>query len=139
MADSAASPTWTQRNWRWLLPAAIAGVVLMAAGLSLLVLVIIMDPVKSSEAYQDALLRASTDPRVLDRLGPPVEPGWFVTGRIERSGRRGGFADMTIPLHGSREEGSLYVIAREHEGRWIVTKLVLNPTEEGTRVDLLRP
>lgn len=134
----AESPTWVQRNWRWILPAAIAGVVLLAAGLALLVLTIIMQPVKSSEVYDDALQRATRDPRVLEQLGEPLDVGWFATGRIERTGPRGGLADMTIPLEGPRAKANLYVIGREHEGRWTITKLVLEPIDSGERIDLLR-
>lgn len=130
-------PSWVQRNWRWVFPAALVGVVALAAGLSLLVLTIIMHPSKSSEVYRQALQRASSDPRVLERLGEPVEPRWFVTGRVERTGPRGGLADMTIPLAGPRGEANLYVIGREHEGRWVVTKLILEPGTEGERIDLL--
>jgi len=73
--------------------------------------------VRRSWAYQEALSRAQTDPRVLGILGEPVYPGGFVLGNAETRGQFG-YADFNLPIAGPRNHGQLSVRALEIRGKW---------------------
>ena len=71
----------------------------------------------SSPVYIEAVKAARADPHVLQALGEPIQPGWFVTGSIEEQGLSGD-ANLVIPIAGSRKSGTLYAAAREGNGVW---------------------
>ena len=52
----------------------------LAAVLALFVFVISV--VKRSDVYREAYTRAASDPRVIERLGTPIEKGWWVIGSV---------------------------------------------------------
>lgn len=72
---------------------------------------------KSSPVYVEAMKAAQADPRVVEALGTPIQPGWFVSGSIEEQGISGD-ANLTIPISGPHGSGTLYASAREGNGVW---------------------
>lgn len=81
------------------------------------ILFLILNDFTSSPVYIQALKAARADPRVIQALGEPIQPGWFVTGSLEEQGLSGD-ANLVIPLSGSRKNGTLYAAAREGNGVW---------------------
>lgn len=137
--DPAAPPqnrSWLQRNWRWIFPSSILLLVAFAGGLTLLILSIIMLPAKSSPIYTEALDQALRDPRVQQALGPPVNAGWYVRGRVETD-QQGGMADITIPLEGRQRSGELHVLGRSEGGEWTITRMILEIEGSSNPLDLL--
>src|SRR5687767_3382388 len=90
---------------------------------------------RSAAPYQDGIARAKADPRVIQALGAPVEPGWFVSGNINTSGRSGE-ANLDIPLKGSKQNGSLHIVGTKEGGRWTYTRMLMTP-DKGEPIDLL--
>lgn len=51
---------------------------------------------KSSGAYKGAIAAVHADRQTMALPGPPVEPGWFIMGKLEVSGASGR-AEFSIP------------------------------------------
>ena len=96
---------------------------------------VVFASMRSAAPYQDGLARARTDPRVVEALGSPVEPGWFVSGKINTSGRSGS-CDIDIPLKGSKQNGSVHVVGTKEGGRWTYHRMIMTP-DQGEPIDLL--
>lgn len=90
----------------------------------------------SSDAYVMAVAAARADPRVTERLGTPLETGFFSTGSIHVSGGGGGSANLAIPLKGPKASGTLYVVARRSAGEWTLLRLSLD-AGDGKRTELI--
>jgi hypothetical protein len=99
------------------------------------VVFIVGTAMRSSQPYKDGLARATADPRVIEALGSPVEPGLFVSGNIQTNNQSGS-ADINIPLKGSKQKGSLHVVGTREGGRWTYTRMVMTPVR-GDPIDLL--
>ena len=119
-----------QRNW------AIAGV---AVWLTLIVVIggtfySIASLLKGSDVYRGALERANATSAATEALGAPVEGG-FPMGSINISGPSGE-AELSIPVHGSRAKGTIYVEATRAMGRWQYDRLELEVEGRDERIDL---
>lgn len=80
--------------------------------------------------------RAQNNKDVIEALGTPVDPGFFVTGAMEVSGPSG-HADLAIPLSGPQGEGTLYVKAEKIAGQWEMRRLEVEVEGHAERIDLL--
>jgi len=132
---SPASPSWFGRNWKWVVPVGclsiIAAFVAFLAGIFL----VVFGFLRSSDVYQYALERATSNEAVVEALGEPVEPGWYLTGSIEVQGASGQ-ADVSIPIAGPRGKGTIFVSARKTAGRWDYQVLEVEIEGREERVDL---
>lgn len=135
-------PSWWSRNWKWALPVGCLLVTLPFLALAALAGVIggaialVFGGIKSTDICQDALRQAAAHPAVIEALGPPVEDGWWMSGQIKTSGTSG-YANFSIPLHGSRTEGDLYAEALKNAGRWTYRTLEVEVEGRAARIDLL--
>jgi hypothetical protein len=91
---------------------------------------------RSSDAYQLALNAATSDPSVAAELGPPVQAGWFTTGRVTVTGSSGD-ASLAIPISGSRGSGTINVSAQKSGGRWTFSVLNVSISGRPAPIDLL--
>lgn len=101
-----------------------------------MLLAIALTALRSSDAYQLALSTATRDLSVVAELGPPVQAGWFTTGRITVGGSSGD-ASLAIPITGSRGSGTLNVSAQKSGGRWTFSVLNVDVSGRPTPIDLL--
>lgn len=131
-------PSWFSRNWKWFLPTAIVGAILLLALFIGGIFALIFGAMKSSEPYQYAVTMASADARVTAQLGAPITPGWYANGNINVSGSSGN-ADLSIPLNGKLRHGTVYVIARKSAGVWHYRILQVAIEGEAERINLLPP
>lgn len=76
---------------------------------------IILGSMKSSWACSQELDLARHDKNVVEKLGEPIETGWLVSGSINVAGPSGN-ADLAVPLHGTHNMGTLYVVAHKVAG-----------------------
>ena len=90
---------------------------------------------RSSGAYKEAVARARAHRGVLDALGGPIDPGFWVGGSIHVSGASGS-ASLATPLHGSRADGMLRADARKAGGVWTFDRLQVQ-VRRGQTIDLL--
>ncbi len=98
-------------------------------------LTLIFGAIKSTDAYKTGI-HAMHDPRVAQKLGAPVEAGWFPTGSISTNGASGS-ADLRIRVKGSARSGAIYVVGKKSAGEWTYQKLVLRVDGEQQSLDLL--
>ncbi len=96
---------------------------------------VVFASMRSATPYKDGLARAQADPRVIQALGAPIAPGWFMSGSISTSGPSGN-CDINIPLKGSKQNGSLHVVGTREGGRWTYSRMVMTP-ERGDPIELL--
>jgi hypothetical protein len=141
MTDPRTQPqaSWWSRNWKWAAP--VGCLVLLLPLLALTgfvgaILAIVFGSIKSTDVYEEALARTRSNPAAIEALGQPIEDGWLMSGQINVSGPSGS-ADISIPVHGPKGEGDLYVVASKSAGRWEYRTLELEVDGREDRIDLL--
>lgn len=112
-------------------------IIVIAMGAFVAVVVFVLShAMRATQPYKDIIARAQKDPRVVEALGAPVNPGWFVSGRI-RSSRSRSYARLEIPLRGSKQNGSVFVAATQEGSQpWTYHRLLMTP-DRGEPIDLL--
>jgi hypothetical protein len=129
---TAARKGWFSRNWKWLVPA----LLIVFLVLPLALLGSIFAAMKNSDVVKESLLRARSNPLVVQKLGTPIEEGWLVSGSINVS-TTSGDADLSVPISGPKGKGNIYVTAHKSAGAWDYQ--VMEAAIEGSnqRVNLL--
>ncbi len=127
-------PDWWQRNWKWVVP---GFVVISVAAIGLFALMV-MQSLKTSGAYAQAVEQAQTHARLIEALGAPIEEGRFFTGTVNLSGR-GGDAQLAIPLQGPNGGATLQVRAVREDGVWHFNRLDAELKDEPVVINLLEP
>ena len=111
-------------------------VVLMGAFVAL-VFFIMSHVLRANQPYKEVLARAQNDPRVVESLGAPIELGWSVSGRIRTWAGRKTYANLDIPLRGSKQNGSVHLVATSEDNQpWSYTQMLMTP-DRGEPIDLL--
>jgi hypothetical protein len=128
--------SWLSRNWKWLVPTVVLGLILLVAVAVGALLTFVFGLLKSSEPYQHAVTVASSNPEVVRELGAPVAPAWYLSGSESESGNSGD-AELAIPLKGSLHRGTVYVRAKKIEGVWRYDKLEMLVEGREVRIELL--
>lgn len=98
--------------------------------------IFVLGMVKSTDAYKGARDRVIHDPRVVERLGAPVETGWWVKGSVNVKDHQGD-ANITFPIHGPKGAATVYAVAERQGNRWQYNELRV-ATDSGPPIDLLR-
>lgn len=110
--------TWLQRNTKWIvLTAVLLGLLLLGLFIAGIVM-IASTAMKSNDVYKEAMARAQADPVLIERLGTPIEAGFFTSGSINVAGPSGN-ADLEIPIHGPKGEATVNVVAEKRGGTWV--------------------
>jgi len=125
------------RHWKWIVPVGCLGLILGLVAVVGGILFFAMSAMKSSEVYRGALSIARSSPAAVERLGEPIEDGWFVKGHIGFEGGSGN-ANFEIPLSGPKNSGTFFVWASSQGGEWTYEKLVL-AVDGGEKISLLEP
>ena len=126
---------WWSRNWKWFVPTGCLTFVVIAALLGCAIFFVVTKAMRASDAYQKAFDTAKDDRRVVAALGKPITPGYFTTGSINVSGPSGE-AELSIPISGPKGKGTIYLEATKSAGEWTYSKLEVELTESGERIDL---
>lgn len=104
--------------------------------------VVVLGALKHTDAYQHARDKAISDPRVVDRLGAPVEAGWWVSGNVHTEGSNG-VATIKFPISGSRGKATVNADATLENGSWTYQRIVVHPDVHPDRgggdIDVLHP
>jgi len=130
----APQPSWWGRNWKWAVGGGCLGILLACGCLGAVLSGILYSTVKGSGIYTDAVAAATQSPEVREALGEPVSAG-FPQGSVNVDDN-GGQADFSVPLQGSKKEGSLKVEAFKRGGDWSFTTLQVEVPGQGS-IDLL--
>ena len=133
MNDTAAQQSWLERNWKWLLPVSGGAAVVILISCCGGIVFSIMMMLRGSEVHKMAFERATTDARVIERLGEPIEEGMMVLGQIEYQNSEG-HANLQIPIQGPNEKAQINVIAIRSAGVWTIVSLDVQFTDEADRI-----
>ena len=131
---SARQPDWWSRNWKWLVPVACFAGLISIAGFAYLIL----NSIKSSDAYQGAVLRIKNSPAVISELGSPVNEGFLFTGHISVNGASGK-SELAIPVSGPKGRATAYVLATKNMGEWHFDHLIVQMADTRKRIDISDP
>lgn len=110
---------------------------LMAVAVIGFIVVVVFGSMRTSTPYREAVARAQSDPRVLELLGSPVQPGYWFSGSIN-SQNRDGNATFDIPISGPKGKATLRVVGVKQRGRWTYSEMIVTPPA-GPEIDLLAP
>ena len=127
---------WWQRNWKWFVPASVLFALLLIVGFFFLVYSLVIGMMKSSEPYTVAMQLAQQHPVVQEKLGQPVEAGYFITGSIS-SNNLNGHAELLIPLNGPDGTANLHISADKGAGKWTYNQLYINIDNHDQTINLL--
>lgn len=133
---SKAHKSWFSRNWKWFVPTLAAGCVAVPVGMIAMIMLMVFGLIKGTTPYKVAVQEASTDQRVIDRIGEPVKVGWWVAGSTETTGPSGS-ADLMFPVSGPGGTLTIYVEARKSAGVWTYQKLMAGSETLEQRINLL--
>lgn len=92
--------------------------------------------VKSSKVYRQTLQAVCEHDGVAEKLGKPLLPGLLVMGNMSRL-PSGPMVCLSVPVHGPRDQGTVFVVAHKKAGGWNFTTLQLQGRESSTHIDLL--
>jgi hypothetical protein len=127
--------SWWSRNWKWVIGGGCLGILLSCGCLSAVIFGVTYSALKGSSVYVDAVATAKQSPEVREALGEPVEAGFTMQGSVN-VGDEGGRANFSVPLQGSKKEGSLKVEAFKQGGDWQFTTLRVEVAGQDS-IDLL--
>lgn len=77
----------------------------------------ISNMMKSSDPYRDSLAAAKQHPAVIESLGEPIKPGFFLTGSFNSSSDSGS-ADLEYSISGPNGKAAVSVVGEKSEGVW---------------------
>ena len=119
------------RNWKVLVPVVLLLVILLGG---MLVYQELIGSQKSSEPYRMALEQVQSDPKVIQRLGKPIDDTWRVGGDVFTEGDRGE-ANLNFEVLGPQGKGRVRTQARRIDGQWGLTTLEVT-FDDGQRISL---
>lgn len=109
--------SWFSRNWKWLVPAGCLVPMMCCGVFGIGTYLAATKMIQGSPAFAEAFSRASQNPEVIDALGSPIAPGFGLSGEVKETNGKGR-ADFSIPLTGSKGEGTMHVVASSSGGVW---------------------
>ncbi len=136
---------WQKRNWesveefkrvqkKW----AIAGLIVFVCILALISVIMftVSAAIKKSDVYQEALMKAKSNPAVVMTIGEPMEDGIFPSGNIEVENGTG-TANLSFTLKGPKGKGTVMIDATKAMGKWRFNGLVFVPKGSTNQISLL--
>ena len=136
--DAEEKKGWFNRNWRWFIPVGAVSFILTLAAFAGAIVLFVMGAIKSTDVYQEALIKAKSDAVVLRELGEPVEAGWLISGSIEMN-NSSGQADIKIPISGPRNSGTIHAVATKKDEIWSFSILEVEIKGQTQKINLLGP
>lgn len=97
-----------------------------------------MSAVKKSDVFAGAVNQAQQNPEVQAALGSPIETGWMIQGSANYENGTGD-ADLTIPIKGPLNEGTLRAVAHQDPGAPWQYSILEAHLPDGTKINLLQP
>jgi hypothetical protein len=127
---------WWSRNWKWVVPSGCLGILLSCGCLGALIFGLTWQTLRSTGVFVEAVAQAKQSPEVRQALGEPIEAGMMLQGSIETHNGDRGSANFSVPLKGSKAEGTLFVEAYKNGEKWQFTTLAVEVPGRPT-IDLL--
>jgi hypothetical protein len=113
--------------------------VIIVLGLAAMIalFVFVFSVIKRSDVYREAYTRATSDPRVVEALGTPIEKGWWVVGSVHLD-NNAGTADIDFPISGPKGKARVHAVASYDGSTWTYSSLVVR-LDAGGEIDVLHP
>jgi hypothetical protein len=128
--------SWLSRHWGKTLAIGCFGLFLAFAAFVSLIVLVVFGSMKSSDVYKTAVARAKAHPQVVEKLGTPIEEGFFVSGNINVQPERGE-AKLTIPISGPKGSANIFADATKRGGDWEFSVLEVAIEGQAKKIDLL--
>lgn len=96
--------------------------------------IVVVGAIKSTDAYKEARQRATTDPRVIELLGSPVEASFFAGGSVHVD-NEGGKANIVFPISGPKGRAVVHAQATRGVSGWTYSELTVQQKDK--TIDLL--
>lgn len=127
--------SWFGRNWGWVLGGGcLTLIAIVALGIGGIIYKV-SDAVTNSEPYTHALAKASENERVIYFLGEPIETnGLGNTNYTYKNGTT--TANLTIPIKGPKDEGSIVIKAEKINDEWAYYELYVKIDGETETINL---
>jgi hypothetical protein len=125
-----------QRHWKWGAPAGCLSILALIAVFAGSIVLFVFTMFRHTDVFREALARAEASPQVRAELGEPIREGWWVMGRVKMTGPSG-YANLSIPLKGSRKDGTLYAVAHKSAGIWKYDTLEVAVEGQPGRISLV--
>ncbi|MBN2021819.1 MAG: hypothetical protein JW809_03415 [Pirellulales bacterium] len=126
---------WFGRNWWWVLLLGLVGVVVVCGGLCTGVFFAGLATVKDSPPYQMTLDRVRAEPRVVQRLGEPIEDDFMPTQADVDERPNGGTARLRFGVSGPKGAAEVSSESRMIGDTWGLVRVEVT-FEDGERITL---
>jgi hypothetical protein len=127
---------WFERHWLLAIVGSLIALTLLIVAFVGALLLIVEGSIKKSDAYTQAMVRAQNDPKVTEKLGEPLQPGWFISGNIQVTNDTGQ-ANLSIPVSGPKSKGTIRVVAKKIAGSWQFDTLEVDVEGDSQPINLL--
>lgn len=128
--------SWFEKNWKWFVPVIAGEMLLVMTMFVFAILTFVFSIIRNTYPYQYATQRASESSEVADRIGAPLQFGWFVGGEYGYTGSSG-HAYIQIPISGQKGRGTIIVEGDRREGRWQFHTLEVDVDGSSEPINLL--
>jgi hypothetical protein len=88
------------------------------------------------EAYHQSLLKIKENSEVIELVGEPIEPGYFISGSVNTSGPNGQAA-IKYSVSGPNGTADVYVYATKHMESWHIDQLSVNSEEKNKKIEII--
>ena len=88
------------------------------------------------DAYKQSLSLIRSNQEVVEYVGKPIEPSYFISGTIQYNGVQG-MATLGYSITGSKKEASVYVVAHKNY-EWILDRVIVYNSQEKVQIELLK-
>lgn len=127
--------SWWDRNWKWFVPTGCLSILALFGLFIAGILFGVTSMMQESDAYKEALSKVQHNKIIIEKLGAPIETDGMTSGSINVSGETGN-CDLQIPIKGSKEKGTLFVVATKR-GKWKFEHLSVYIEKTDEEIDLL--
>lgn len=121
------------QNMKWILLGILSFILFVGFAFSIVFLVM---KLMKGEAYELSLLEISNNRQVIEIIGEPIQPGWFVMGSVNTSGPEGS-ASLEYSIEGPNGSGKVYVYASRTVGEWKLDKVVVANVLNQQRINVV--
>ena len=127
--------SWLERNPLWKIPLGCLILLLLLGLVGFVLIALISGTFRHSDVYKMAMAQAAANAQVRERIGEPIESGWFIFGALHLNGRTGD-ANFSIPISGPHGKGQIRVVAYK-AGVWRFTFLQVYVEGQTGSIELL--
>ena len=137
MNEQVQQKSWFSRNWMWAVPVGgcLTVILLFVLGVGTAIFGI-SKLFTESAPYEYALEQASNNPTVIEYLGNNIENNGLMQGNISFKNDTGK-ANITIPIKGTKGEGSVTIVGKKIDGEWIYEELFVTIKETSEQINLM--